>query len=223
MNAKLLGLFSGFPTHHFPSDIAERLKEEILIRDSLVFISAWPADYDRNDSDSAGMNEMFAEIGMPFYRYHVIDKRMECSDAKALIRDASCIFLMGGHATDQFKLICEKELIEEIHESNAVILGVSAGSINMAKRALDIWESHVPYVGLGLTNITIKAHVCRKDQELLQTLMQISIDHDLTIFAMQDESAIFIKNDSITFTGEICCIKKDEIRSLTSEILELYK
>lgn len=28
MKAQLLGFFSGFPTHHFPADIVERLKED---------------------------------------------------------------------------------------------------------------------------------------------------------------------------------------------------
>ena len=38
MNAKLLGFFSGFPTHHFTDRIADALKEELNVRDSLVFI-----------------------------------------------------------------------------------------------------------------------------------------------------------------------------------------
>ncbi len=39
MNAKMSGLFSGFPAHHFPDEIAQALRE------SLPFISAWPEDY----------------------------------------------------------------------------------------------------------------------------------------------------------------------------------
>lgn len=97
MNAKLLGFFSGFPTRHFPADIARRLKEELVIRDSLVFVSAWPSDYERNDSDSAGMHHMFEECGMPFKGYSVIDNRTDALDARGLIQEASCIFLMGGH------------------------------------------------------------------------------------------------------------------------------
>jgi len=61
MNAQLLGFFSGFPRHHFTIDIMERLREELTVRDSLVFVSAWPFDYNRNDSDSTGMYAMFEE------------------------------------------------------------------------------------------------------------------------------------------------------------------
>ena len=63
MNASLLGLFSGFPTHHFPDEIAQVLRENLSRRESLVFISAWPEEYARNDDDSDGMHGMFAERG----------------------------------------------------------------------------------------------------------------------------------------------------------------
>lgn len=102
MHARFLGFFSGFPTHHFPVGIAERLREELAVRDSLVFVSAWPSDYERNDSDSAGMHAMFEECGMPFGRYSVIDDRTAVDDARRLIQEASCIFLMGGHGYGSF-------------------------------------------------------------------------------------------------------------------------
>ena len=220
MNAQLLGFFSGFPTHHFPTDIAQRLREELTVRDSLVFVSAWPSDYERNDSDSAGMHHMFEECNMSFKRFNVIDNRTDALYAKRLIREASCIFLMGGHAVQQFQLICEKGICEEICESSAVILGVSAGSSNMAKRALDIWESLVPYDGLGLADITIKAHITQQNQELLQTLLRVSVEQNLPICAMEDESAIFLKDGHGTYTGQIYWVKNGEVCPLSSEILE---
>lgn len=220
MNAQLLGFFSGFPKHHFTIDIMERLREELTVRDSLVFVSAWPSDYNRNDSDSTGMYAMFEECDMPFKRYSVIDNRTTADDAKRLIREASCIFLMGGQAVSQFQLICDKDILEEIRKSTAVILGVSAGSSNMAKRALDIWESHVPYDGLGLANITVKAHVAQDDQELLQTLSRISVEQNLPICAMEDESAIFVKDNKATYSGKILWINNGNARLMTQKILD---
>lgn len=219
MNAKLLGLFSGFPTRQFTDEIAERLRIELTVRENLVFVSAWPAEYDRNDEDAAGMHGMFQSRDMSFQHCHVIDQRTASADAKRLIREASCIFLMGGHAVQQFRLICEKGIREDICNSSAVILGVSAGSSNMAKRALDIWESHVPYEGLGLTDITIKAHITPENQDLLQTLMQISAEHDLPICAMADESAIFIQNGHVTHVGQIYWVNRGEISPFMPELL----
>lgn len=218
MNAQLIGLFSGFPTHHFTDDIVERLREELTVRDLLVFISAWPSDYERNDNDATGMHGMFEKCNMPFNQYCVIDNRTNAIDAKRLIQEASCIFLMGGHAVLQFQLICDKGIEDEIRKSTAIILGVSAGSSNMAKRALDIWESHIPYDGLGLTDITVKAHINQENHELLPTLLQISTAHNLPIYAMADESAIFIKNEKVTYIGQIHRVNNGEVSHISNSL-----
>ncbi|MBR2223741.1 MAG: Type 1 glutamine amidotransferase-like domain-containing protein [Christensenellaceae bacterium] len=201
MKAKLLGLFSGFPNRSFPEEIAKRLRKVLDKRKKLVFISAWPMDFEQNDRDSFGMHGMFAACGLAFSSFCVIDERTEKAEARELIREASCIFLMGGNATQQFALIRKKELAEDIRESSAVILGVSAGSANMANRALDIWESHEPYDGLGLADITIKAHVSLESSELIETLLAIS--HKLPVCAMEDDSAIFVENGEVSFVGNI--------------------
>lgn len=219
MNAKLLGFFSGFPTHHFPAAIAERLREELAVRDNLVFISAWPSEYERNDSDAAGMHAMFEEYDMQFNKYSMIDSRTRAIEAVNLIRGASCIFLMGGNAVQQIQLIHDKGISDEICRSSAVILGVSAGSYNMAVNALDIWDSPVPYRGLGLADITVKAHITCDDQKLLRTLSEISTEHDLPICAMEDESAIFVKDSIVTHIGKIHFIGKGKICPFSPELL----
>ena len=60
MNAKLLGFFSGFPTHHFTDEIAEVLRDNLPVRGKLVFISAWPQDHARNDDDGKISLDSFA-------------------------------------------------------------------------------------------------------------------------------------------------------------------
>lgn len=220
MNAKMLGLFSGFPSRRFPADIAQCLAAELPVRDSLVFISAWPGEAVRNDEDAAGMHGMFVEWGLSFGRYAVIDDRTEPAHAASLVREASCIFLMGGNATQQHRLILEKGIRDELRASAAVILGVSAGSSNMAVRALDVWESHVPYEGLGLADVTIKAHVQPDNQELLDILLQISLEHQLPICAMADDSAIFIRGGKVTCMGSIRLVNAGKVSPLTEEMLE---
>ncbi len=217
MNHRFLGFFSGFPSRRFPEEIAARLREEITNRDNLVFISAWPTDYARNDSDATGMHGMFEACGMPFARYCVIDERTEASDAVQLIREASCVFLMGGHPGLQFRLIREKGLDDAIRHASAAILGVSAGSINMAKRSLDTKESPIPYDGLGLADVTIKPHFDPANGQVLATLLRISME--LPICATEDNSAIFVKNDRISFTGRIHWINKGVMGPFSQENL----
>lgn len=217
MNAKLLGFFSGFPTHHFTDSIADVLKENLEIRDSLVFVSCQPDHYEQNDADSDGMHEMFAERGMGFHKHSVIDHRTGTDEAVRLIRKASCIFLMGGNATQQYQLMQEKSIFEEIRGSSGVILGVSAGAMNMGKHTVDIYETTTPYEGLGFADITIKAHYPLEDG-LLEALKQVSMELPVTL--MTDESAIFIKGDSLVQIGQIYRMDQGEIAPLTREQLE---
>lgn len=218
MDYHLLGFFSGFPNHRFPHDVAKRLGEELTNRDSLVFVSAWPADYARNDSDSAGMHGMFEECNIPFARHYVIDNRMDASYAMRLIHEASCVFLMGGHPGLQFQLISNKGLDVAIRDASTAVLGVSAGAINMAKHSLDTKESPVPYDGLGLADITVKPHFDLGNQQVLSTLLQISMD--LPICAMEDNSAIFVAGGRISYTGQIHWVSKGKICPLSQGSLK---
>ena len=208
MNAKLIGLFSGFPTHHFTDEIAEVLRKNLDRRKCLVFISADPENYVQNDDDGNGMYQMFTEHDMAFSEHHVIDLRTSAEDAADLIRHADCIWLMGGEVTWQMKLIRDLNLIPELLESNAVILGVSAGSMNLGKYVAELWESKSFYEGIGLTDIIIKAHY-EQDAYFIPALKEMSMIHP--IIAMEDESAIFIKQDKILKIGKMHRVDKGKI------------
>ena len=219
MNAKLIGMFSGFPARRFPADIALRLKAALKERHSLVFISAWPDDAASNDADAAGMHGMFAEWDMDFGRFAVIDERTPSDDAQRMLREADCVFLMGGNPTAQMQFIRQRGLTETLRDFGGVLLGVSAGSINMAHRSLDVWESPKPYEGLGLTGITIKSHVNEEETELLEKLRVISAAEQLPICAMEDESAIFLTGESADWLGRIRYIESGAVTPLTQETL----
>ncbi len=217
MNARLLGLFSGFPTHHFTDEIASVLRENLTRRESLVFISAWPENFARNDDDSDGMHAMFIERGMAFDGHRVIDRRTGAADAVRLIRAADCVFLMGGDAAMQMALIRDLGLAAELRAGHAVILGVSAGSMNMGRQVADVWETKALYEGIGLTPFTVKGHYTA-DAWFLPVLKEMSVTRP--IVAMEDESAIFMKGDAIWKIGNIHWIEKGRITTLTDETLK---
>ena len=209
MNAKLLGFFSGFPTRHFTDEIAQVLSENLTQRNKLVFISAWPEDPGRNDDDSDGMHQMFAERGMAFAAHHVIDRRTVAAEAVQLVREADCVFLMGGDPPAQMGLIRDLGLVSPLRESRAVILGVSAGAMNMGKHVAEIWDSKAFYEGIGLADVTIKSHYTEGDW-FVPLLKELSREHP--IVAMEDESAIFISEDGKRALGRMWIFDKGEIR-----------
>ena len=206
--------FSGFPDHHFPEEIARRLREEITERKSIVFITACPSEYAQNDDDCDGMHEMFAEICMPFERHCVIDDRTEPFVAKELVEKADCIFLMGGGACiDQLDLIRRKDCLEALLDSQAAILGVSAGSMNMAKVTVDHHDSMEPFEGLGFTDLTVICHCDPDDSWRWEQALRMS--EDRVIYAMEDLSAFFLKDGRTDIVGTIWRVENRENRLAT--------
>ena len=217
---KAIAFFSGFPERRFTEEIAMRLKKELTIRKRIVFISACPEDYQQNDEDSAGMHGMFVEYGIGFERFCVIDNRTAAADAQKRAREADCFFLMGGGiCAEQMQLMRGKGINEIVRDGPAMVLGVSAGSMNMGRTTVDIWESLIPYEGLGFADITMIGHFSYEDTERLRLMKAVSMDRP--VCAMEDESAIFIKNGKVEIIGIIHMIEKGEIRLFTEEDVQL--
>ena len=216
MRKEFLAVFSGFPDHHFSEEITKRLREELTVRKSIVFITACPLDYAQNDDDCDGMHEMFVEQGLGFEKHCVIDKRTEPAEAKALVEHADCIFLMGGGVCEeQLNLIKEKGCYEALLDCHAAIFGVSAGSMNMARNTVDFFESMEPFPGLGLTNITVSCHHDPEDTWRYEQTLKMS--EDRVVYAMEDMSAFFIKGGKIDVVGTIHHVENRELHRLTEE------
>ena len=160
---------------------------------------------------------MFAERGMAFDNHRVIDRRTSAADAVRLAREADCIFLMGGDVTNQMSLIRDLGLVAELRASRAVILGVSAGSMNMGRYAADVWETKALSEGIGLTDIVMKGHYA-EDAWFIPILKELSRTHP--IVAMEDESAIFIKANAVWKLGKIHWIDKGGTTIFTDETLK---
>ena len=79
----------------------------------------------------------------------------------------------------------------------------------MGRYVAEIWESKALQNGLGLTDITTKAHYT-EDAWFLPALKEISGMQPVA--AMEDESAIFIKTDGVRKIGKIHWIDNGKIR-----------
>ena len=217
---KAIAFFSGFPKRQFTDKIARRLEKELPVRRCIVFITACPVEYQQNDEDSAGMHGMFVEYGIGFERFCVVDARMDPADAQKWAREADCFFLMGGGVcAEQMQLMREKGIYDIVRDGPGMVLGVSAGSMNMGKTTVDIWESLEPYEGLGFADITMIGHFDYNDTERLRLETEVSMERP--VCAMEDESAIFIRNGKVDIIGTIHKIEKGNIGPFTEEDVRL--
>lgn len=100
-----------------------------------------------------------------FKSYTILDGR-NMDKAKELVKQADMIILCGGHLPSQNKFFNKINLSEIIHDSEAVICGISAGTMNSAKNVYcppeldgetaEDFERNLD--GLGLTDLNIIPH-----------------------------------------------------------------
>jgi ubiquinone/menaquinone biosynthesis C-methylase UbiE len=121
----------------------------------------------------------------------------------------------GGVCEEQLDLIKEKGCYEALLDCHAVIFGVSAGSMNMARNTVDFFESMEAFPGLGFTNITVSCHHDPEDTWRYEQTLRMS--EDRVVYAMEDMSAFFIKGGKIDVVGTIHRVENRELRELTED------
>lgn len=144
-----LGWFNNF----FPEKLGKVLQKDISNRKSLVMISSNPSFYDEVGTTERSWLD---HADILFNEYHLINYCVQKEDAQLLIQNASVIFLLGGNTVKQNEFLIEYELSDAIKKSRAVVMGASAGAINMSAKWLcsinfgyNVKESSV-YEGIGL-------------------------------------------------------------------------
>jgi len=215
MYERFLAFFSSF-RDGFPPAAAARLREGICGRSRLVFICTDPAGHEKTDYYARVDREWFNNIGICFDACDVLDDRVTPERAQELVRDASCLFLMGGQTMWQFRFMREYGLIEPIKASRAAVLGLSAGAINMAVLAFNEL-AEAPYEGLALADISIAPHFDKRRDHpgTMEEIRAFSQEHPL--YAMCDGSAIFVRGDAMELLGEIYKIDQGAIEGVSHD------
>lgn len=130
-----------------------------------------------------------------------------------IINKSDIIHLMGGDPFKQLEILrkidCKKLF------KNKILIGVSAGSMNMAIKGYYSNDKDYPktwfYDGIGLVDITIDPHFDINNLEWVNENKKYSYIHE--IVGLPNESAIIIdNNDSINYIGEYYVFCDGEIK-----------
>ena len=197
-------LTSGFPDG-FTDEFIERLKRYYIQQGSLVFIASDFTVHDRTDKYMNLFVHMFKEKGIVFDHIQVIDSRVSKVEALELLKKADIVWLSGGDTLKQIDSIKEHDLIPYLQTRDGITIGMSAGSINMAKRvvlAQDTEDNRLGlsiYDGIGLVDINIEPHFDTERKEHMNDIYEAS-KHAI-IYGLSDHSFIEVVGDSIEFFG----------------------
>ncbi|MEK4406216.1 Type 1 glutamine amidotransferase-like domain-containing protein [Sporosarcina sp. FSL K6-6792] len=208
-----LGWFSNF----FPENLGRVLQEDITDRKSLAMISSNPSIH---EDDGATERSWLDQAGIKFDEYHLINYRVQKEDAQTLIQNASVIFLLGGNILNQNRFLIDYELSDSIKKSNAVVMGASAGAINMSAKWLcsknfgDEVEMSSVYDGIGLDNFSVLSHFDLENNMALVQSELSPLSEEMNIYASNKDCALRVKGDKIDIWGDVYLISQSEIQKL---------
>ena len=147
------------------NDMIKRLKQVLPPYCRCLYICSSPDRRDLNCTFGADVFQIFAQEGMPFSHYAVLDGD-NFYEAKKLVGESDLIVLAGGHVPTQNAFFHKIHLAELLHDYDGVVLGISAGSMNMAEivyaqpeepgETSPDYQRFIP--GLGLTDVNVLPH-----------------------------------------------------------------
>lgn len=179
------------------------LSKDLRNCNNILFV---PGDYD-NEKYTIYKDKIiswFNNIGISFKENHLVSLDDE-------LNDYDVIFLMGGNPIKQIEIINKINLRNIINKAK-VVIGVSAGAINLSNEAIyynDYSEKIEIYDGIGLTDINVYPHFDINNKEFLEEVKMVS--KIKTLIALPNESFIKLDDEQIEFCGDCYKVVNDNI------------
>ncbi|WP_332649890.1 Type 1 glutamine amidotransferase-like domain-containing protein [Lysinibacillus sp. 54212] len=208
-----LGWFNSF----FPENLVRVLHEDITDRKSIVMISSNPYLL---EEDGATERSWLDQAGITFDEYYLINYSVHKEDAHKLIQNASVIFLLGGNTVNQNNFLNDYELSYVIKKSGAVVMGASAGAINMSAKWLCSKklgykvEINALYDGVGLDNFSVLSHYDLENNIALVQSELSSLSEEMDIYASNKDCAVRVKGSKIDIFGNVYVMSHSKIQKL---------
>ncbi len=199
----------------FNAQIAEVFRQKISKRNKFAFVaSEFEKTHEKTDKYFRFFLNMFEEIGILFEETYVIDGRMRADEAQRLVAEADVIWLSGGDTPTQFCYFQKYGLDTAFKQHDGIIIGMSAGSINMAKTSICTlscghYKQEI-YDGLACVDISVEPHFIRNN--VSNELLDLSKKY--TIYGLCDDSFIVCSGKTIEFYGEIYKLSLGNIERL---------
>lgn len=188
----------------FSGNIAELLNQKITKRNKFAFVaSEFEMIHAKTDGYCSFFLNMFEAIGIRFDEICTVDGRMTVEEAKRTVAEADVVWLSGGNTPIQFNYLKKYGLDSIIKNHEGVIIGMSAGAINMAETAICTLScghhKQEIYSAIGCVNISVEPHF--DISKVSDELVELSKRH--LIYGLCDESVIVCSDGKFEFIGEI--------------------
>ena len=199
----------------FGNEVSEIFHQKIKDRNRFAFVaSEFEKIPEKTDKYFRFFLAMFEECGIHFKETYVVDGRMTAEEAQRAVLEADVIWLSGGDTPTQFNYLKKYGLDNVIKQHKGVIIGMSAGTINLAETAICTlscghYKQEI-YKGLGCVNVSVEPHfvIDNVSDELLE------LSQKYIIYGLCDESIIICTDEELEFVGEVYKISGGAVERL---------
>ena len=123
------------------NNIITNIKKNSPHKNKIVIVANNPDTHEINDSWAKIRFQSLKLSGFKFKEQILLDNR-NAKNAKEIIGNASLIILMGGKIMCQMKFLKKIGLKKLLNNFNGVVIGLSAGTMNMCKNVLNFPEEN---------------------------------------------------------------------------------
>ncbi|MDO4215120.1 MAG: Type 1 glutamine amidotransferase-like domain-containing protein [Bacteroidales bacterium] len=225
-NPFTIGTESMNPQNRFVEELLFNIKKNNV---RALFVCSDPNTHEFTDACAASMRKGLEEIGIQFDAFNVLDGRNP-DWTRQFIDNSEVIILAGGHVPTQNKFFKQIHLRENLKHFRGVVIGISAGSMNMADSVFSHPELpgetldptyELQFPGLGLTTRNILPHwqnlqyVVLDGKRMLEDIVfPTCLEH--VFFALPDGSYIYSNGEREELRGEAYLISNNQCRLVCS-------
>lgn len=198
----------------------DRLKAYKTKLTNFVLVSSNPDGFEKTDEHLKFIVDSLNLDGFGIENVVVLDHRFT-GDIKGVISNADLVFLTGGHVPTQNKYLKEIGFENIIKEYEGIIVGQSAGSMNLATTVYSPPESEEDltsdyqrtFTGMDLTNINIMPHMAFAFDDNVDGNGKNTYDYcledsfDKIIYGIYDGGFVEINKDGAVAYGKTLLIK----------------
>ena len=208
------------------NNFVDRIRLVLPDNPRVVFVCSNPDDHEGTCRFAAETCAAFLEAGIAFSSYQVLTGAT-ASRAYAMISHSDLVILGGGHVPTQNAFFRKIRLRHLLHKYQGTVMGISAGSMNMADvvyvQPEEPGESIDPdyrrfATGLGLTGVNICPHYQKVKDNILDGKR---LFEDITYGDSMGNCFFALPDNSYFYQDESCLLLCGQAWRIQNGILEL--
>lgn len=207
--------------------LVDQLKSKLDGTKGILYVPADASNKDKINEYSKILFDALKLSGIVFDNYYVVDDKSSVEEVRDRVLKSDLVFLSGGDTFTQMQYFERIKLRDILSDYEGVIVGQSAGAINLAEDVYNSPECEEDlnrpcyFKGLGKTYINIEPHFILDtsnfdSDEMLHRTAMLEESKRRDLYALPDVSHIFDDGVEQVVYGECYLLRDGEVNRICS-------